>query len=268
MGIYRNIFWILASIIYLFLNKGVNSVIFLDVGQGDATLIQQGNMQILIDGGPDISVLYGLGKYMPFLDREIEYVYLTHPHDDHMVGILHILKNYKVGRVIYSNTCNKNPNYKSLLQSDIKLIEIDEARTISSGDLQLNSIWPNNTDREVGGCRKPWDGNINNDSVVLDLKYLGQKFLLMGDAEQEVEQILISEGKIDKEYYLLKAGHHCSKTATGETFLKRVSPTSAVCSVGEGNRFGHPSSETLKSFDSLGVQYFLTSVTGDIQIKE
>lgn len=268
MEVYRNILWILAAIIYLFLNKGVNSVIFLDVGQGDATLIQQGNTQILIDGGPDISVLYGLGKYMPFLDREIEYVYLTHPHDDHMVGILHILKNYKVGKIIYANTCYENPNYKLLLQSDVEFVEIDDIKTISSGDLQLDSIWPNSSSIKVGKCKKPSDGNINNDSVVLDLKYLGQKFLLMGDAEQEVEQVLIREGKVDKEYYLLKAGHHCSRTSSSETFLKFVSPSRAVCSVGVGNRFGHPSSETLNNFDSLGVQYFLTSVTGDIQIKK
>ncbi len=89
----------------------------------------------------------------------------------------------------------------------------------------------------------------------------------MGDIESPVESTLLKEGLISKEYDILKAGHHCSKTSSSETFIKNVSPSLAVCSVGVENSFGHPSSETLDTYTKLGVQYLLTSQKGSIQIK-
>jgi competence protein ComEC len=90
----------------------------------------------------------------------------------------------------------------------------------------------------------------------------------MGDIESDVEEVLVSEGYVKSEYDILKAGHHCSNSSSSEKFLEIVSPSLAVCSVGEGNRFGHPGSETLRNFQNFNVQYLVTYERGNIQIKE
>lgn len=259
--------WIVFLLIYLLTVKPVDTVVFLDVGQGDATLIQKGNIQLLVDGGSDISILYELQKYIPFYDRKIEYVLLTHPHDDHLVGLLYVLDTYEVGEILYYPVCFKNPNYELLISNEVKKREVKSGTAISLTNLEINIVWPRAGERSAEGCLKPFDGNINNDSVVIDFEYINRRFLLMGDAEKEVEKILISDQLLGKRYDILKAGHHCSKTSSSETFLKNILPAYAICSVGEDNKFGHPSSETLNTFDSLNVQYLVTYEEGNIQIK-
>ncbi len=259
--------WIVFLLIYLLTVKPVDTVVFLDVGQGDATLIQKGNIQLLVDGGSDISILYELQKYIPFYDRKIEYVLLTHPHDDHLVGLLYVLDTYEVGEILYYPVCFKNPNYELLISNEVKKREVKSGTAISLANLEINIVWPRAGERSAEGCLKPFHGNINNDSVVIDFEYINRRFLLMGDAEKEVEKILISDQLLGKRYDILKAGHHCSKTSSSETFLKNILPAYAICSVGEDNKFGHPSSETLNTFDSLNVQYLVTYEEGNIQIK-
>jgi len=259
--------WILVLLIYRFNVKPIDTVVFLNVGQGDATLIQNGNLQMLVDGGNDISVLYELQKYIPFYDKKIEYILLTHPHDDHLIGLLHVLKTYDVGEILYYPVCFENPNYEFLISYSNKIKEVGAGDTIRLGDLDINIIWPREEESSDGTCYKSWNNNINNDSLVLKFQYLNQNFLLMGDAEQEVEKILISNGIVDRKINILKVGHHCSSTSSSETFVKTTMPDIAICSAGEDNKFGHPSSETLKTFDTLGVQYFVTSHSGSIQIK-
>jgi len=261
------LFWLLLFSIYFVNQKPKDLVVFLNVGQGDATLIQNGTIQILIDGGPDRSILYELPKYMPFFDRKIEYLVLTHPHEDHIKGFLYVLENYEVGEILYYPVCYENSSYKSLIQSGINVKETFAGDSISFESLKINIIWPRVRESAERECIKPWNNNINNDSLVMDVEYLGKKYLLMGDAEKEVETILVSEKLISNKYHILKAGHHCSKTSSSETFLRYVSPSYVICSAGLQNKFGHPSSETLRIFDSLGVQYLVTYQEGNIQIK-
>jgi competence protein ComEC len=260
-------FWIIVSILYSIYIKPLDTVVFLNVGQGDSIFIQKGNMQILVDGGADITVLYEIQKYMPFYDRKIEYIILTHPHDDHLIGLLHILERYEVENILYYPVCYKNTNYEFFISKEENLIEIKSGFSIGSDNFQLDTIWPNSGAIYSDGCYRSWNGNINNDSVVLSLEYIGRKFLLMGDAEKEVELELVKNNILGESYDILKAGHHCSKTSSSETFLKRIKPRLAICSAGEGNRFRHPSSETLKNFQSLNVQYLVTHQEGNIQIK-
>jgi len=261
------LFWLILFTAYFVNQKPQDLVVFLDVGQGDATLIQKGNTQILVDGGPDRSILYELPKYMPFFYRKIEYLILTHPHEDHIKGFLYILENYEVGKILYFPVCYENSNYESLIQNNSNTKEVFAGDSISLDSLNINIVWPKVGEYKKEECIKPWNNNINNDSLIIEFEYLGKKYLLMGDAEKEVEEILITENLISNNIDILKAGHHCSKTSSSETFLKFVSPVYAICSVGEGNKFGHPSSETLKNFDSLGVQYLVTYDEGNIQIK-
>lgn len=262
--VYNVLFWVLIICIYFFSQQPRDLIVFLDVGQGDSTLIQNGDTQILIDGGPDRSVLYELPKYMPFFDRKIEYLILTHPHDDHLVGLLHVLENYEVGEVLYYPVCYTNANYETLISNSVKKRIVSAGKTIRLDSLDINIIWPIETILVSEDCYKPFDNNINNDSLVLDIQYKSYKFLLMGDAEEEVEENLLSRVPSLSKYDVLKAGHHCSKTSTSETFLKMVSPAYAICPCGYKNKFGHPSSETLDLFSKYGVQYMITYTAGNI----
>jgi competence protein ComEC len=110
------------------------------------------------------------------------------------------------------------------------------------------------------------DKNINNESIVTLLNIRGKRILLMGDAEHEVEYKLLKDFSLGN-IYILKAGHHCSRTATSDMFLRAVNPEVAICSYGEGNKFGHPHYETIEKFQKHGVQYLETAREGDIVIK-
>lgn len=262
----ENIVWVILGIIYLLTVKHENTVVFLDVGQGDAILIQEGSTQVLIDGGPDDSVLYQLQKYVPMYDREIEYIVLTHPHNDHLVGLLKVLERYEVGEIFYYPVCYENENYETLLQETTNLKKVGRGDTISLDTFDINIIWPVlNSEGET--CIKQFNSDLNNDSLILGFEFLEKEFLLMGDIESEVEEVLVQEGVFTKEYDVIKAGHHCSNSSSSETFLKTISPSLAICSLSKDNSFGHPSGETLKRFSDLDVQYLITSKEGNIQIK-
>jgi competence protein ComEC len=205
----QNLIWVFLSLIYLFYARAVNEVVFLNVGLGYSILVQYGNTQLFIDGGPDSSVLYGIQKYMPIYDRNIEYVLLTHPHDDHLLGLLKVLDRYSVGEILYYPVCFENENYKYFFQKYENKREVGRGDTISLGYVRVNMLWPIlNKEESKNGCVRPYDGNINNDSIVIEFEYLGKRFLLMGDAEQEVEKILVEKGFLQSNngYDILKAG--------------------------------------------------------------
>ena len=262
-----SLIWIVIGVMYLITVKYDDMVVFLDVGQGDAILIQNDNVQLLVDGGPDSKILYQLPKYIPIYDREIEYVVLTHPHDDHLVGLLSVLERYTVGEILYYPVCYENDNYKYILQTYENVREVGAGETIRVGDIDINILWPK-LESSYSSCVKQYNNDLNNDSLILEFEYLNKKFLLMGDIESDVEQVLTSEKIVSKGYDILKAGHHCSNSSSSETFINTVSPSLVVCSVGKENSFGHPSSETLKIFLNKNVQYLITYEEGNIQIKK
>jgi competence protein ComEC len=112
------------------------------------------------------------------------------------------------------------------------------------------------------------DENLNNDSVVMLLNYLDKRVLLMGDAEEEVEEIILRDYRsILTDIDILKAGHHCSNTASTYDFLEIVNPDIAICSCGEENRFGHPHKETIENFDKLAIEYYVTWEHGDYVVE-
>lgn len=260
-----NIFWIFLAIIYfnIDISESRDGVYFLDVGQGDAILIQDGNTQVLVDVGPDISVVYALSKYLPLDDREIEVLVITHPHEDHIGGLKYIFEQFKIKEIWIYPVCYENSSYEGLLESKYNIKYVYSGQSYILGDINIDVLWPNIGKKEqcTMGIYQSWDGNVNNDSIVMQISFNNKEYLLMGDAEKEVEkEIGNSLNKVD----VLKAGHHCSKTSNSETFLKIVRPEYAICSCGEGNKFGHPSSGTLENFSKLGVQYFVTYESGDV----
>jgi len=235
-------------------------IVFFDVGQGDAILIQQDDFQILVDGGPDDRILYELAKKMPKNDKTIEVVVLTHPHEDHIRGLMNVLEGYVVERLLLNRVESENKAYRYMLENyEEILMEVVKGDTVQYKDILATVLFPFDEEREVYA-------NLNNESVVLLVEVYDYGVLLMGDGEVELEQRLLENLEIEN-IHILKAGHHCSKTSSSEMFLRKVNPTIAICSCGRGNRFGHPHYETLQKFEMLNVQYLITYMEGNIVIK-
>lgn len=233
-------------------------VIFLNIGQGDAILIQQGSFQILVDTGPDDSILYELPKYMPSNDYTIEIILLTHSHDDHIQGLFSILNNYEVENIFYQSKCFESSDFNYIkINYSSMLHDLTDPFEIKYGDIDIKVIYPFEVD-----CHD----DVNQDSIVSELKIYDTKVLLMGDAGFEAEDYLLKNNELSQ-IDILKAGHHCSRSATSDMFLMTVFPTVSICSCGEGNTFGHPHSETIEKFRKYNVQYLVTYKTGNIVFK-
>ena len=237
---------------------------FLDVGQGDAILIKApGGQNILVDGGPDKTVLRRLGENLAWWDRQIDLIILTHAHDDHVTGLIDVLKRYRVKKIIYTGAIHNAPNYLSWLKTvrDKKtpLVIIDKEQVINLGaGAKIDILYP---DESFLG--KIID-DLNQSSVVFRLTYGQIRFFLTGDAGEPVEKKLLEQGA-DLSADVLKVGHHGSKYSSGEEFLEKVRPKIAVIEVGKNNDFGHPNLRIIKRLERLGAEIFRTDLNGTIK---
>ena len=268
---------------------------FLDVGQGDAALIKTpAGHNILIDGGPGTKILERLPEELSWYDKTIDLMILTHPHSDHVDGLIPVLKRYEVKQILSTGVVHSSPTYLAWLdlvrEQNIPLVIVDREQTIDLGDdCHLQIIYPltNLSGREVS--------NLNNSSIVARLTYKDTSFLFMGDAEIEVEQELVfplslrrrgaggevgghlsaealakAEGEIKGEIILrsdvLKAGHHGSDTSSNEEFLNLVRPEYVIISSGIDNSFGHPSRRLLKRLERIGAVILRTDELGTIRM--
>ncbi|MDP3772374.1 MAG: ComEC/Rec2 family competence protein [bacterium] len=235
-----------------------------DIGQGDSIFIQSDSgSQVLIDGGPDSKVLAKLGEVMPFWDRSIDLVILTHPHADHVTGLIEVLKRYDVGVVMESGANYPTPEYtewhRLLEQKHIPVIIAKTGQHIRlSPRAALDILLPSHS--FIGASPK----NVHDAMIVSRLTYGSTTVLLTGDAERPLEYQLIGSGT-DLHADILKVGHHGSKTSTTEDFVRAVSPRFAVISVGRKNRYGHPAQQTLDTLAKFGIQTFRTDQDGDVK---
>jgi len=237
----------------------------LNVGEGDAILIQKGNQQVLVDGGPSPQALtLGLGDKMPFWDRTIELVILTHPHADHITGLVEVLQRYKVKQVLYPDLDYESPLYEEWLrlikERDIKFTLTQAGQEIDLGDGVIIKVLNPKTPPLTGT-----ESDIDNNGVVLRLSLGRVSFLLTADIEQAAESKLI-EQRAELASTVLKVGHHGSDTSTTPQFLAVVDPKVAIISVGD-NRYGHPSVEVMKRLEQrLGSEnIFRTDEQGTIE---
>lgn len=252
-------------------------VIFLDVGQGDSTLIitpEQKN--ILVDGGPDDKILSQLGKFLPLKQKKIDMVILTHPHADHLDGLVEVMRRYEVGEIYYTgflHTTNVFLEWLNIIKSkNIPLHIIKEKQKVEIGGAEFDFLYPQEdlsglapSDLNQEKFKKLKLDNLNNTSLVFKLVYGRTQFLFMGDAELPIEKYLINQN-IDLSADVLKVGHHGSNSSTSEDFLKLISPQSAVISVGANNDFGHPHLRTLRRLERYGISVFRTDENGDVEI--
>ncbi|MCX7779003.1 MAG: MBL fold metallo-hydrolase [Patescibacteria group bacterium] len=241
--------------------EGRLKIIFLDVGQGDAILIRTPEKKnILIDGGPDKNIIYKLDQYLPFYERKIDLLILTHPDPDHLNGLVEILKRYQVGQVFYNGVKDEDLTYQEFLreieENKIKKEIIWLGRNFIFDNLYLETLFP--FENLIGQKFK----NDNEASLVLKLTFGQIKILLTGDATKKVEEKLI-KNNLDLKADLLKVAHHGSKDSTSLEFLEKVQPTYAVISVGK-NKYGHPSLRVLRNLEKIKTQILRTDQLGDI----
>lgn len=241
-------------------------VIFFDVGQGDSILINTPEKKnILIDGGPDNTVVQKLGKHLPFYDREIDIMILTHPHDDHVFGLIEVLRRYEVKEIYYTGAVHTSPGYIVWLEeikkegAGLKIVEEPFDLTLGE-NLNFQFLFPLESFLNVRA------DNLNNTSIAGKLIYGGSAFLFVGDAEFEEEEELLAAGR-DLKAQLLKVGHHGSKTSSSQRFLEAVRPEIAVISAGRQNEFGHPSYRAIRNLQKAGAEIYRTDEMGDIVIK-
>lgn len=238
-------------------------VIFFDVGQGDAILIQTPQKQnILVDGGPDKSIVYKLDKYIPITRRRIDLMILTHADLDHLTGLVETLRRYKVNSIIDNGVEDSTLAYTQwrglIQQKNISRTIVNGPKTFILGDeLSIQFLWPHQD------LIKESFGDDNFTSIVFKLIYNDISFVFTSDATHETEQALI-ETNYDLSADVLKAGHHGSKYSSGIEFLNMVKPIYGTISVGAENRFGHPSLRVLKNLTSIGTHILRTDEKGDI----
>ncbi|MBI2356158.1 MAG: MBL fold metallo-hydrolase [Candidatus Doudnabacteria bacterium] len=234
---------------------------FYDVGQGDSILIQTylGN-QILIDGGPSDAVLGHLGQDLPFFDRTIDMIILTHAHNDHVAGLIDVLKRYRVKKVILPEVAFESGPYKEFLnlieEKNVERIFAHAGQRIylDSGTV-FDVYYPYGKVAGVtsSGKYQLESDDLNDTSIVGKLSFGKNKILLTGDAGINVEQQLLLQYDLDSD--LLKVGHHGSRHSTSKEFLKEVTPEYSVIQVGKNN-YGHPTQETLDNLAAASVQVF------------
>ncbi len=239
-------------------------VTFFDVGQGDSFLIETPNQgKIIIDGGPDNSVLAKIGRVLSFYDRAVDILIITHPDSDHLAGAVEIAKNYEVGLIIINGkdcvTALCGEFEKIVKQKNIKVISARAGQKIDFGNsLQMDILMPKTS---VSGVEKKTDDN--NSSIISLLSFGKDSFLFTGDAEAREEIDLINAyPRLTAE--VLKVGHHGSKNSSNELFLDRIKPKFSVISVGAKNTYGHPTIEVLERIKNIGSEILRTDLGGDV----
>ena len=243
-------------------------VTFFDVGQGDAIFIEtpQGH-QILVDGGPSSAILQKLAKEMPFYDRTIDLIILTHPEKDHLSGLLDVLKSYKVQNILWTGVIRETPEFKeweNLIKKENANIRIAKAGK--------KIIFPAKKESAYFEVLYPFEdlegiflNDSNDTSIVCRLVFGKKSFLLTGDITKKVEQELLTKEDFLLDSDILKISHHASKTSTSEKFVEAVSPLLAAIQVGKNN-YGHPTPEILAVLQKFGIETLITKEVGDIKI--
>lgn len=242
-------------------DKEMLCVVFLDVGQGDATFIQSpSGRQMLIDSGRDSGVLRQLGEVMSFSDREIDYMVATHPDADHIGGLAVVLDRFSVGNVIRT----ENESDTGVWETVERKIEeegavVHYARRGQRYDLGSNVyveiLFPDIDASEL---------ESNTSSIVARLVYGDTAFMLTGDSPKSIEEYLVLVEGENLESDVLKVGHHGSHTSTSELFLAEVDPEYAVISAGADNSYGHPHIEVTDALFNFGVTTLSTAEEGNV----
>ena len=242
----------------LLLSDGEVAAHFIDVGQGDSVLIQTTQGNVLIDGG-DANMGERVIEYLRNAGvNELEYVIATHPHSDHIGGLIPVLAEFPVGILIMPNVVHTSATFERFLDAiennGVPIREPVVGSSFAVGEAIFTIVAPNSTSYQ----------DLNNYSVSLRMTLGSTAFLFTGDAEAQSErEMVLNNLSAD----VLHVGHHGSNTSTIQEFLDAVAPSIAVISVGRDNSYGHPSNDILDRLDNAGVMVYRTDIDGHIVIK-
>lgn len=276
---------LLVFAVFPFLDNRLH-LVFCDVGQGDGILVYYKHTQILVDAGPDSSILNCLSGHMPFWDRKIEMAVITNADLDHYGGFIDVVRRYKVDAFATSDVGKGDLAYETLEKevriAKIKTIKLDTGDKLKIGNLVLLTLWPDknwiaqnalaepankqglsNAQETVLGT-KTAKASLNEFSLVLDLSYGQFDALLTGDVVPPATDLVI--GNSDSRWEVLKVPHHGSKNGLTQEMLEKVSPELAVISVGKNNRYGHPHEEVMGILSEMGVETLRTDTQGEVEV--
>ena len=260
---------LLATVLVLYYGQEIKHewvmrVDFQDIGQGDSILITtyEGN-QVLIDGGPGSKVLEELGSNMPFFDRTIEMIMLTHPHADHFEGLIPVLRRYEVKQVLLPNIEMSNSSYTEFMneaeREGAEIIYAQQGQRIYlDKSTVFDVMWPQSNQKVTPGK----NDDLNDYSIVGKLTFGKTKILFTGDSGINIEDQLLPKFNLDSD--ILKVGHHGSKHSTSQYFLDEVTPQYSVIQLGE-NKYGHPSKEVIERLKNSGTQILRNDEQGSIE---
>jgi competence protein ComEC len=236
------------------------TVVFFDVGQGDAALIRSpGGASILIDGGPDPDLV--AAKLAALGVRRLDLMVATHPHSDHVAGLATVLARFHVAAVIDPGCGGESPFYADFLRAvrsaRVPFHHPRQGTVVRVGDVRLDVLGPE-------ACYRDTESDANNDSLILRVAASRGSLLFTGDAEEPAQAELLADFGAELRSHVLKVPHHGGDTSLDRLFLE-VRATVAVVSVGP-NRYGHPVQEVLEELSAYGMRVFRTDHAGDITV--
>lgn len=233
---------------------------YIDVGQGDSTLIQVNNKNLLIDSGPSNSKNDLLAYLESRQIDKIDYLIATHPHEDHIGNMSSIINNYEVKsfyapKIITNTSCFEKMT-EALVSKNLKINVITpENKSINLGkNTNVSILAPNTTN---------YSDNLNNYSAILKIQYKNTSFLFTGDTEEASENEVLSKNYNIKSD-VLKVAHHGSSTSTSSNFYKSVNPSIAIISVAKDNQYNHPNEKIIKMIKDSNTLLFRTDLDGTI----
>jgi competence protein ComEC len=258
------ILWLVPKIPLWHHSEAYLEVTFLDVGQGDAILIETPDgVDVLIDGGPDAAVLRELSSALGPFDRTIDMVIGTHPDKDHIAGLVDVLSRYKVTHIM--TTENRG---ETMVATSYQTALVHEGATVDYARAgQVYALGASTTLTIFSPASDPSMLESNTASIVAKLSYGDIDFMLTGDAPVGIEDYISGMYGELLRSEVLKLGHHGSRTSTSDLFLATVQPQFAVVSAGADNRYGHPHSEVVERVEAANVILQSTAQQGRIEFQ-
>jgi len=237
------------------------AVHFLDVGQGDAVLIQTPDgHEMLIDGGSHRGILREIATQQSWNDRQIELIVATHEDEDHVGGLVDVLTHYNVDMILETQAEGESPGAESFSES----VLAEEAVVVQARAGQVIQLGASTTVEVLSPATPTDNWRTNTASIILQVTYGDTQVLLTGDAPASIEEYLVEVHGSDLQSDILKLGHHGSKTSTSDMFLNTVAPDYAVVSASIDNQYGHPHSEVISRVFARGIRTFHTGTDGTI----
>ncbi|WP_443660973.1 ComEC/Rec2 family competence protein [Clostridium algidicarnis] len=237
--------------------KGELKVHYIDVGQADSILLQQGSNSMLIDAGNNADSEL-VKKYITDQGiTKLDFLVGTHPHEDHIGGLDYVINSFKIGKIYMPKATSTTKTFKDVVNAikskSMKISVPTPGQTFKLGEATCTILAPNGSKYE----------DPNNYSIVIKVTFGSNSFLFTGDAEDVSEKEMLAKG-FDLKADVLKVGHHGSKSSTTQGFLDKVSPKYAVVSVGKGNDYGHPVQSTMDRLKNKNIELYRTDENGTV----